>query len=162
MPLIFENLEAPIGLDQQVASWVIARLNIPDLWEPKDFGPFTGCAIVDRDGQMIGGVVFHGFRPNAQAVEITIATDRTARWATKGNILGILGYAFGLGANRITAICLNRNKEAINMNNRLGFIKEGGHKDYFGPGRNATSFRFMRSDFEKLKDRWKSNGRRRR
>lgn len=112
-------------LDQSegVAAWVASR--IPFMAANPDFGPCVGVGIVDSLGSPVGGVVFHGYRPEFGSVEISHAYD-TPKALTRALISGILAIPFAqYGVNRLTA-CTPRNAtSARRFLEKFGFRLEG-------------------------------------
>ena len=87
--------------------------------------PLTSIGVASNDGDIMGVAIFHNYRQND--IEITFITA-TPRWATLGNIRGILNYPFiQLGVKRMTAITNKSNKKARKLLTGLGFILEGTH-----------------------------------
>jgi RimJ/RimL family protein N-acetyltransferase len=87
--------------------------------------PLTAIGVSSNDGDIMGVAIFHNYRQND--IEITFITA-TPRWATLGNIRGILNYPFiQLGVKRMTAITNKSNKKARKLLTGLGFILEGTH-----------------------------------
>jgi len=81
--------------------------------------------VASNDGDIMGVAIFHNYRQND--IEITFITA-TPRWATLGNIRGILRYPFiQLGVKRMTAITNKSNKKARKFMTGLGFVLEGVH-----------------------------------
>lgn len=114
------------GADHVVASHVAAR--IPGMRDCSDFGPFTALGVV-RNGVLLGGVVYHGFReyPSGNIVEVSIAFDR-GDFAFPGTLRVLFGYAFNqLGCVRMEAMISARNDSARRFIKALGFIEEGKH-----------------------------------
>jgi len=87
--------------------------------------PLTSIGVASNDGDIMGVAIFHNYRQND--IEITFITA-TPRWATPGNIRGILNYPFvQLGVKRMTAITKKSNKKARKFMTGLGFVLEGVH-----------------------------------
>lgn len=118
------------GADAAAAAWVQAR--IPGC---RDFGPCAALAVV-RDREVVGGVVFSNFRPEAGDIEVSGAVAPGFRIGPAG-LRRALRYAFvQLGCRRITARTGRRNAEARAFLERLGFRLEGVQRGGFD-GRQA-------------------------
>lgn len=59
----------------------------------RDFGPCTAIGVV-RDGALIAGIVYSGYRPEAGVIEITTAALPRSRWLTLETIRRIHEYPF--------------------------------------------------------------------
>lgn len=113
--------ELVCGRDEELAQW--AEKHYPDC-SPL-CRPLTSIGVASNDGDIMGVAIFHNYRQND--IEITFITA-TPRWATPGNIRGILNYPFvQLGVKRMTAITNKSNKKARKFMTGLGFVLEGVH-----------------------------------
>lgn len=113
-----------VGFDAEVAEWVRRHL------DADGFGPCTALGFA-KDGQLIGGVVYHAYRP--PNIEMSIATI-SPDWCSRKGLKAIFEYPFNqLGCKRVTALCDSTNAKAINLVERLGYQHEGtlrqGHPD---------------------------------
>lgn len=107
--------------------------------------------LFDEAGEPVVATAIDGWTKHS--CDLTIASDGTKRWATKKFIVGTYNYIFNIcGKSRINMITAARNEPAMRMMKALGHVQEGYHVDYFGPGLDATSWRFNRADYEK--SRW--------
>lgn len=115
--------------------WVGAHLGIDD------FGPATAIG-VERDGRIIAVLVFSAWRP--PTIEVTIASD-DKHWASRSVIRAFMRYPFvQLKCKRVTAITAVRNYRARSTLERLGFVQEGFHRDWF-PDDDAISYGLLRA-----------------
>ncbi len=77
------------GHDQAVSAWTAARIE----GCARGFGKCKAIGVV-HGGDLIAGVVFHDWNPEAEIIELSAAaTDR--RWMTRNNFTEILNYPFG-------------------------------------------------------------------
>ncbi len=150
--------------DAALADWVAAR--IPGLgFDGRGFDPCT-CIGVLRDGQLIAAVVYHGWMPQWGHIQISMAAD-DPRWARREIIKGLLGYPFSIGCHRINLMTNAENVCVNKLVKGLGFVREGTHVSYFGYGKNAFSWRMLKSEYSRVlrrfgsDDRVVSNGQRR-
>lgn len=117
------------GADDFVANWVAER--IPHM-RGGGFGPNASIAVLTDDGALIGGVVFHDFRPDVRSIEVSGASV-SPRWLTRSLISMILSYPFEqLHCRRITTITPRRNEAARRFNRKLGYKQEGLIRRGFG------------------------------
>lgn len=77
-----------IGEDKGVARFVAGLIT----FERGDFGECVGIG-VDRDGELIGGFVFHNWSPDAGVIEVSFA-GIDGRWLTRPVLHGVFSYAF--------------------------------------------------------------------
>ena len=107
------------GADGPISDWVHKRLP-----GHPNFGPCAALGIV-RDGQAVGGVVFHSYRAGAGDIEVAGAVDPGFRIGPAG-LRRVLRYAFvQLGCTRVTIRTAKGNKVARRFAERLGFQLEG-------------------------------------
>ncbi len=101
--------------------------------------PYT-CLGIDRDGQIVGGVVFNHY--TRSDIHVSIAGHG---W-TKGFIADVGEYVFGqLKCLRITAI--TEQASVVRFAQRLGGEVEGLMRDHFGAGRDAFVVGILRADW---------------
>lgn len=102
--------------------------------------PFTSMGI-ERDGEIITGIVFNHF--TGPDVHMTIAGKTWPR----GFVADIGEYAFGqLGCLRMTAI--TEQPRIVRMAERLGGEVEGCLRNHFGPNRPGFLIGFLREDWK--------------
>lgn len=137
---------------QRLIDWIKDR--IPPEYGLADWDPNgTLCTLLlDEEGEPIVATAIDGF--TTHSCELTIASDGTQRWATPKFICGTYDFIFRTlpGLNRVSMITASCNEAALLMHKALGHVQEGVHRDYFGPGRDAISFSYLRSDW--LSSRW--------
>ena len=78
------------GHDAQVASFV-ADL-IPQVRQ-HGFGECRAIGIIDAEGRLVGGMVFHHWWPEAGTIEFSGAAT-TPKWLTRHTLDRLFGYAF--------------------------------------------------------------------
>lgn len=119
--------------DERVALFVADRLG---------FGlcpPFTAMGI-EREGEIIGGVVFNNFEGGS--LHVTVAGEG---W-TRSFLKAVGYYVFDmLGCRRMTA--LTEYPAVVDLAQRLGGQVEGKLRDHFGDGRDATILGILRRDW---------------
>ena len=135
------------GADEYVAAWVSER--IPHM-RGEPFGPCAAIAVLGDDGRMLGGVVYHNYRPRFRDIEMSAAAD-SKRWLTKEVLRGIFRYPFvQLQVRRVTMITGQRNDEARKLLRGLGFKQEGVIRRGLG-NQDALVFGFMASEWRRSK-----------
>ena len=141
------------GADQAIGKWVAER--IPHVGDIAALGQFAALGVVDGRGEIVAGCVYHNYVPAYGTCDITFATA-SPRWATRTNILALLGVPFEqYGCQRVTCVTPAANNAAVRFLTGLGFVKEGAHVGAFGHGQTALSFRLLRHNFNALCKRYK-------
>lgn len=117
-----------LGRNEEVAAWVDLRLG------QKPSGGQRVAIGVERDGQIIAGVVYNGFRGDgltARTCTMAVAAD-DPRWCTRGNLRAFFAYPFvSLGCRRVNAIVARKNRRARKLVEGLGFRQEGKIRQLF-------------------------------
>lgn len=123
-----------IVTDERVARFVSERLNAT-------FCPPYTVAGLERDGEIVAGVVFNQFEgPN-----VYVSAAGTG-W-TRGFIEAVGQYVFDqLGCLRMTVA--TEQEEVADYAERLGGVIEGRMRDYYGPGRNGILVGILRKDWK--------------
>ena len=99
--------------------------------EAQDFGPCATIGIV-RNGQLLGGVVYHAFQPQSRTVTVSFAFSSPA-WASKSVMCSICRYPFiQLECQRVNALVRKKNKRSRRFVEWLGFKQEGCARRGFG------------------------------
>jgi RimJ/RimL family protein N-acetyltransferase len=84
---------------------------------------------VERDGALIGGVVYHEYRGND--IQLSCAAT-TRRWLSEGVLRALFAYPFiTLQCERITSFTPSRNTHTRRFLEKLGFIEEGNMRHGF-------------------------------
>lgn len=107
------------GEDQQVAEFVRNLVGLKGRWE-------TCSALgVVKDGELLGGVVFHDYRPAADDMELSAAFT-SPKWCSARTLTQMLRYPMlQLRLKRATARTAESNWIARDFLERLGFEQEG-------------------------------------
>jgi RimJ/RimL family protein N-acetyltransferase len=58
-----------------------------------DFGNCQTMAVLDKDGRLVAGLVFHNYSPEYGVIEVSAAAT-TPKWATRQVLNEALGYVF--------------------------------------------------------------------
>ncbi len=111
-----------------VLEWVSARIQ-GGIQADK----YISFGIVDTDRkEIIAGVICHNYFERYRSIEYSIASS-SPKWAQRHILRELFNYAFGyLKCGRITATCRISNQNAIKMNERLGFKREGVVRQGYG------------------------------
>lgn len=123
-----------IVADERVARFVSEQLG---------FGlcPPYSCAGIERDGEIVGGVIFNGFE--GCAINVTVAGSG---W-TRGFLHQVGHYVFSqLGCERITAVTECEN--VVRLTKRLGGQIEGRMRAHFGAGRDGIVLGILREEYK--------------
>lgn len=117
---------------ERVARFVSGRLGA--------FCPPFVCVGVERDGEIIGGVLINHFEHND--VHVSLAGSG---W-TKGFIKAVGEYVYqSLGYGRMTAV--TESQKVADYAVRLGGVIEGRMRNHFGPGRDAMIIGILREEW---------------
>lgn len=135
------------GADAHVVDFVKRR--IPHMRD-RDFGPASALGVVDQDGIILGGVVFHAYRPQDGDIEMSAAFDHP-RWAMPQTLRHLFRYPFvQLNCIRMTTITPRGNKRARRFDEGLGFKLEGVLRKAVS-GQDAMIYGMLRSECRWLK-----------
>ena len=119
--------ERMLGLCNDVlygADAAVAGL-VKQLGDVKGDWPWYAALGVVKGGRLVGGVVFHDWRPDAYDIQITAGFE-TPRWCSPLTLTQILRYPIEqLGCRRCTAFTAMSNRKARFFLERLGFECEG-------------------------------------
>jgi len=116
--------------------------------------PSIGIA---RDGQLIAGVTYHGFRTCPETgepldIQANIAST-DPRWATRDVLYTLFAYPFlQLGVHRLTTLCNADNDHVTRFNRRLGFTQETILKKGWSVNHNARLWRMLKDDCRWIKE----------
>jgi RimJ/RimL family protein N-acetyltransferase len=104
------------GADQQVGKWVADQLGYPGF-----AGNFMNAVGVFRDGQIIGGTVFHNYYAKEGVIEMSsAATD--PRWFSRRMLRAIFTYVFDFLECQMVIMRISEfNHHMLNIADRLGF-----------------------------------------
>jgi hypothetical protein len=114
--------------------------------------PAKAIGIIDN-GKLICAVVYNNYRPSKiGSIEMSIASiDK--RWATRHNLRALFSYPFAqLNLGRVEAHCQAQDEGVINFLTRLGFVREGLHRQAYHDGSDALSFSMLRHECRWLGD----------
>lgn len=116
-------------VNDQIAFWV--GLHIPmvkrriEQGSAEPFGPSVAFGVVNRDGDLCGGVVFHNYLQDMKCIEVSCAATKD-NWLTPSLARTILRYPFTqLGCQRVTAVTPRRGTRVRRFLEGLGFVREG-------------------------------------
>ena len=131
-----------LGQDKAAMQWLAEQIR-----EPSRFTKQATTLCIAGKSRAV--VVYDFWRPGHQTLGIAIAGE--PGWATKDKIKTILAVPFTmLPVNRLHSIVHKKNKSARRLNEGAGFVLEGTHKDFWGPGRgDACTYRLLRQEWEK-------------
>lgn len=131
------------GNDESLSRWAGKVI----CCDPEAFSkPSVAIGIMDK-GKLLGAVIYNNYRPGkVGSIEMSIATiDR--RWATRHNIRALFLYPFAqLSLGRVETHCRAQDEGVINFLTRLGFVREGLHRQASHDGSDALSFSMLRHE----------------
>lgn len=105
------------------------------------FSPPLTCMGLEKDGEIIGGVVFNIFE--GPDIHISVAGSG---WS-KGFLAEVGHYVYTvLGCERMTVI--TEKTETVRLAEKLGGQVEGLMRNHFGAGRNAFIVGILKSEYK--------------
>lgn len=106
----------------------------------KVFAPPFTCAGIEKDGEVIGGVIFNCYE------ETDIHVSIAGKGWTRGFLSDVGNYVFRqLRCNRIT--CITEDAKVVRIAERLGGELEGCLRDHFGKGRDGFLVGILEKDY---------------
>lgn len=130
------------GLEEYVVPFVAKVAG-----ERPDFGNCRTMAVLDAEGRMVAGIVFHNWSPERGVLEVSAAAV-DPRWATRTVLMEAFGYAFA-HAQMVVARTADENHRTRRL------WKAFGAEEYILPrlrGREASEAIMLLSD-----DAWKAS-----
>lgn len=126
-----------------VADWVASRLT-----ETTRFKDGQALGIFGAGGQLLAGVVYHGWRPQTGNIEASVAAV-SPRWARRGVLRAVFHYPFEqLECRRVTAIVADHNERSRRFLEGIGFVQEGVMREG-SIGGDAIIYGLLRSEAER-------------
>jgi RimJ/RimL family protein N-acetyltransferase len=136
-----------LGADDLVIEMVKSR--IPEM-RGKDFAFPRGLGVV-RNGNLVGGVVYHEYR--GHDVQMSAAFD-SAGWALPGTLRALWSYPFDtMGCKRATMIIGRKNKRARRFCRGMGMTEEGLLRKGLDGMQDAVIYGMLRDECKWLKDK---------
>jgi RimJ/RimL family protein N-acetyltransferase len=106
----------------------------------KVFAPPFTCAGIEKDGEVIGGVIFNCYE------ETDIHVSVAGHGWTKGFLADIGNYCYNqLGCNRITSV--TEDPKVVRIAERLGGKIEGCLRNHFGQGRDGFIVGILKDEY---------------
>lgn len=139
------------GFSREVAEWVAAH--IPGC--ERGFGPCQAMGVLDDAGDLVAGMVYHEFNPEAGLMEISGAST-TPRWLTRSVLYSMFSYPFDRAGCQAVAMRVSANNVMWNGRGLPRLLKAYGFHETRIPrlfGRNEDGILFMLYD-----DEWRKNG----
>lgn len=150
------SLSILFGQSEDVAHWVCERIpylkeRIPYFTYGKVLGEAQALGVVDAEGAMLAGVVFHNWDPFAGNMEVSCAAG-SPRWGNREIFRAILRYPFSQAqCTRLTALTPRRVAAGATSPRRflegLGFQREGSIRRAFGQD-NGILYGLLREEWE--------------
>ena len=101
------------------------------------FGPCQAIGVIDNDGKLIAGWVWHGWDPSAETIEFSGAS-LTPHWMTRDILHGLFSYAFDeVGCQMVLTRNSEGNKRLHRQLARYGFTRWDVPR-LFGRGENGV------------------------
>lgn len=143
------------GENAAVAHWVACHIPglesvVASTPHGEAFGPSTAIGVINEQGLIVGGVVYHNWQPTYRSIELSFAaTD--PKWLTQDILSALLRYPFvELDCQRITGFTPKKSRRARRFLDRFGFKREGCVEKGFGSD-DAIISGLMRTTWERSK-----------
>ncbi len=134
-----------VGAEQVVVPYVLSR--IP---HAVDFGPCTALGVV-RKGLLIGGVVYHNYRPTDGDIMVSLAMEAPG-WCLPQTLRTLFSYPFDqLKCQRMTALIIRNNKRSRKLCEGLGFKLEGVARRAIGRKHDGMIYGLLKEECRFLK-----------
>lgn len=85
----------------------------------RGFSKYEAIGVVDRDGQLVGGAVYHNWNPESGTIEVTAASS-APNWATREVVRAVFGYPFDIGCQLLVARTAEGNDGPLRVWRALG------------------------------------------
>ena len=133
------------GHSDEVAAWVASH--VPHMPVGATFGECYAIGVLDRQGALVGGVVYHNYFPAYGNIELSFAAT-SRKWLTRAIITELLDYAFITAkCQRVTGVTPKHYKAARAFLDQFGFKREGVVRRGFGND-DAIISGLLRSEWE--------------
>ena len=100
-----------------VSAWAAARIGV-------EFGPDAKAIGLERDGELIVGVVYDRFSGNDICMHV--AATPGVLWVKRETMFRFFAYPFlQLGCTRVTGLVAATNAVARKFDEHIGFVQEG-------------------------------------
>ena len=134
-----------------ITNWVCKGLGCGKEWLDNHltFG-FARC------GKMLGGLIFHNYRPKTEVWWTVYTTDK--RWCNRRMLKTMFSIAFnGLKCRRISLLVSKSNAASYNFVKKLGFQQEGMFRAYRENGEDCYIFGMLKEECKWIKEKEKIN-----
>lgn len=143
------TLELVHGCEAQLGDWMTAK--IPHARGSEGWGKFVTIGILrEEEGQrrLVGCALFNDYHPEYGHIQVSFATEGPG-WASRGIIRSILAYPFvQLKCYTVRAITPAKGEaEKVKILPRLGFVREGAARHFFGKGRHGTAYSMTADEY---------------
>jgi len=124
------------GDEARLLPWAQARVGVNFRSDAKAIG-------VEREGELRAVVVYDGFSDTDCYMHI--ASDGSRGWMTKSLLLAAFAYPFiQCGFRRVTGLVPASNREALEFDEHIGFVREGYHPEAGPNGDDLVSLGLLR------------------
>lgn len=131
-----------------VARMVAARI------QNVSFDRYTALGVI-RNGNLIGGAVYHNFV--GHDVQVSVAFDSPG-WALPGTLRALFDYPFNqLGVARMTALVGRKNKRSRRLTEGMGFKLEGVHRRGLDGRQDAMSYGMLKENCRWIRNYGQAN-----
>ena len=126
--------------NDEITKWICEGLELDTDW----LGPHFTIGFV-RGGCLIGGLIYHDYRPGCDVWWTIYAPDK--RWCSKKVLKFMFGLAFEFfGCRRISMITDVDNYACLNLAQKVGFKTEGVLRKYRENGKDAVLMGLLKNE----------------
>lgn len=113
-------------------------------------GKYAGLGVISEAGELVAGIIFNDYWPTFGTIQVHLAAD-TPRWATRGVIKEILGYAFlEAQCNKVWGSTPSNLIRVLRFNAGIGFSREAVLRHQYGEGIHAVVTGMMAKEYRKF------------
>jgi len=110
-----------IGHDDAVAQFVVQL--IPRMRGRGIMGPYTALGVINGEGSLIGGLVYHNWSPDAGVIEMTGAAIPGSRWLTRETLTRMYAYPFEqLGVQMVVMMAAADDEPLLRQLASIGYM----------------------------------------
>jgi len=138
------------GQDEVIAH-AVAQM-IPACRE-RGFGRCKAIGVIDDDGRLIAGIVYHNWHPDAGVIEMSVAALPNVRWRTRETLRRMYEYPFEqIGAQMVLHTTSADDERVLRQLATIGHMLVTVPR-LLGPDRDAVLCLFTREAWEQCKFR---------
>lgn len=143
------------GHSEAVADFVVNIIGLP-----RGFGNCKAIGVIDDDGHLVGGMVYHNWSPETGVIEMSAAST-TPRWLTRPVLQAVFAYPFEIDCQMVVIRVSENDKRLYRQLTSYGF-KPHEIPRLRGRGESEIIFTLTDDDWKRGKFMRPENGKARR